>query len=101
CVWEQLCCASRCKIIGAKNHFAWGFSRYKYQHEPIFYCHVAGQQDRWYGDKSQSTLWEANKPADNRHHPPAKPVELIERAIRNSSKRGETVADLFAGSGPT
>src|SRR5205823_6074298 len=64
-------------------------------------CHVAGQQDRWFGDKSQSTLWEVNKPAANRHHPTAKPVELIERAIRNSSRRGEWVADLFAGSGAT
>jgi DNA modification methylase len=98
---EQSGFAIRCQIIWAKNHFAWGFGRYKYQHEPIFYCHVAGQQDRWYGDKSQSTLWEANKPAVNRDHPTAKPVELIERAIRNSSRRGEWVVDLFAGSGAT
>jgi DNA modification methylase len=98
---EQSGFVIRCQIIWAKNHFAWGFGRYKYQHEPIFYCHGAGQQDRWYGDKSQSTLWEANKPAANRDHPTAKPVELIERAIRNSSRRGENVADLFAGSGAT
>ena len=32
----------RCQIIWAKNTFAWGFGRYKFQHEPIFYCHVAG-----------------------------------------------------------
>jgi hypothetical protein len=37
---------------------AWGFGRYKFQHEPIFYCHVAGQSDAWYGDKTQSTLWQ-------------------------------------------
>src|ERR1019366_8228387 len=49
---------ARCQIIWAKNTFAWGFGRYKFQHEPIFYCHVAGQKDAWYGDKSQSTLWE-------------------------------------------
>jgi DNA modification methylase len=98
---EQAGFAIRCQIIWAKSHFAWGFGRYKYQHEPIFYCHLAGQQDRWYGDKSQSTLWEAGKPAANRDHPTAKPVELIERAIRNSSQRGELVADLFGGSGTT
>jgi DNA modification methylase len=98
---EQAGFAIRCQIIWAKNHFAWGFGRYKYQHEPIFYCHLASQQDRWYGDKSQSTLWEENKPAANRDHPTAKPVELIERAIRNSSQRGELVADLFGGSGAT
>jgi ParB-like chromosome segregation protein Spo0J len=79
----------RCQIIWAKNTFAWGFGRYKFQHEPLFYAHVAGQKDAWYGDKSQSTLWQENKPAANRIHPTAKPVELIERALLNSSKAGD------------
>ncbi|MEP7366940.1 MAG: ParB N-terminal domain-containing protein, partial [Acidobacteriota bacterium] len=48
----------RCQIIWAKNTFAWGHGRYKFQHEPIFYCHVATQSDAWYGDKTQSTLWQ-------------------------------------------
>jgi DNA modification methylase len=91
----------RCQIIWAKNTFAWGFGRYKFQHEPLFYCHVAGQKDSWYGDKSQSTLWEEKKPAANRIHPTAKPVELVERALLNSSKAGDVVADLFGGSGST
>jgi DNA modification methylase len=91
----------RCQIIWAKNTFAWGFGRYKFQHEPIFYCHVAGQTDAWYGDKSQSTLWLEKKPAANRLHPTMKPVELIERALRNSSKAGDCVLDLFGGSGST
>ena len=90
---------ARCQIIWAKNTFAWGFGRYKFQHEPIFYAHVAGQKDAWYGDKSQSTLWEEKKPAANRIHPTAKPVELVERALANSSKAGDVVADLFGGSG--
>jgi len=91
----------RCQIIWAKNTFAWGFGRYKFQHEPIFYCHVAGEKDPWYGDKSQSTLWQEKKPAANRIHPTAKPVELVERALLNSSKAGDVVADLFGGSGST
>ncbi len=91
----------RCQIIWAKNTFAWGFGRYKFQHEPIFYAHVAKQKDPWYGDKSQSTLWEEKKPAANRIHPTAKPVELVERALLNSSKAGDIVADLFGGSGST
>ena len=52
----------RCQIIWAKNTFAWGFGRYKFQHEPIFYAYVAGQSDPWYGDKTQSTVWQENKP---------------------------------------
>ena len=91
----------RCQIIWAKNTFAWGFGRYKFQHEPLFYCHVAGQKDAWYGDKSQSTLWQEKKPVANRLHPTMKPVELIERALLNSSKAGDIVADLFGGSGST
>jgi DNA modification methylase len=91
----------RCQIIWAKNTFAWGFGRYKFQHEPLFYAHVAGQKDPWYGNKSQSTLWQENKPAANRIHPTAKPVELVERALLNSSKAGDIVADLFGGSGST
>jgi DNA modification methylase len=35
----------RCQIIWAKNTFAWGFGRYKFQHEPMFYCHIAGERD--------------------------------------------------------
>jgi hypothetical protein len=83
----------RCQIIWAKNTLAWGFGRYKFQHEPIFYTHVAGQKDPWYGDKLQSTLWNEKKPAANRIHPTAKPVELVERALANSSKAGDVVAD--------
>ena len=91
----------RCQIIWAKNTFAWGFGRYKFQHEPIFYGHVAGEKDVWYGDKTQSTLWEEKKPAANRLHPTMKPVELVERALINSSKSGDIVVDLFGGSGST
>lgn len=91
----------RCQVIWAKNTFAWGFGRYKFRHEPIFYAHVAGQSDLWYGDKSQSTLWEENKPAANRLYPTMKPVELVERALVNSSKAGDVVVDLFGRSGTT
>jgi DNA modification methylase len=47
------------------------------------------------------TEWEEKKPAANRIHPTAKPVELVERALVNSSKAGDIVADLFGGSGST
>ncbi len=92
---------SGARSSGPRTHYAWGFGRYKFQHEPIFYCHVAGQKVPWYGDKSQSTLWQENKPAANRLHPTMKPVELSERALVNSSKSGDCVLDLFGGSGST
>lgn len=91
----------RCQIIWAKNTFAWGFGRYKFQHEPVLYCHVKGESDAWYGDKSQSTLWQVNKPTSSRLHPTMKPISLVRRALQNSSRRGNVVVDLFGGSGST
>ena len=91
----------RTQLIWGKNTFGWGFARYKFQHEPIFYCHVTGQKDAWYGDKTQATLWQVNKPAANRLHPTMKPIELIEIALGNSSVAGNVVVDLFGGSGST
>jgi len=91
----------RNQIIWGKNTFAWGFGRYKFQHEPIFYCHIKGKSDNWYGDKSQSTLWLENKPVANKLHPTMKPVEIVLRATENSSKDGDLILDLFLGSGTT
>jgi DNA modification methylase len=46
-------------------------------------------------------VWELQKEARNEFHPTQKPVELPERAINNSSKKGQLVLDLFGGSGST
>jgi len=91
----------RCQIIWAKNTHAWGFGRYKFQHESIFYVHKLNQKDNWYGDKTQSTLWEVDKPAANKLHPTMKPIALIEIALENSSKPNNLILDLFGGSGST
>jgi DNA modification methylase len=50
---------------------------------------------------AQRTVWFVNKPQVNDLHPTMKPVELIERAIRNSSKERDTILDPFGGSGST
>jgi DNA modification methylase len=42
-----------------------------------------------------------NRPAANREHPTMKPVELVERALRNNSKPRDTILDPFGGSGTT
>jgi DNA modification methylase len=46
-------------------------------------------------------LWEEKKPSANRLHPTMKPVELVERALVNSSQTGDVILDLFGGSGST
>lgn len=88
-------------LVWGKNHFRLNWGRYKFSHEPILYCHLKGQSDAWYGDNAQQTLWMEKKPLANRAHPTMKPVELLERAMVNSSRRGEIVLDPFGGSGST
>ncbi len=46
-------------------------------------------------------MWNIKKPQKNDLHPTMKPVELVERAIRNSSRPGDIVLDPFGGSGTT
>jgi DNA modification methylase len=88
-------------IIWAKNTFTLGRSDYQRQYEPILYGWPEGQQRHWCGDRDQGDVWQIKKPAKNDLHPTMKPVELVERCIRNSSKPGQTVLDPFGGSGTT
>jgi DNA modification methylase len=46
-------------------------------------------------------VWFFDKPARNDLHPTMKPVALVQRAIRNSSKTRDIVLDPFGGSGST
>jgi DNA modification methylase len=46
-------------------------------------------------------VWFVDKPARNDLHPTMKPVALVERAVRNSSKSRDIVLDPFGGSGST
>ena len=88
-------------IIWAKNTFTLGRADYQRQYEPILYGWPEGQQRHWCGDRDQGDVWHIKKPAKNDLHPTMKPVELVERCIRNSTKPGQTVLDPFGGSGTT
>lgn len=88
-------------IIWAKNTFTLGRADYQRQYEPILYGWNADKPHYWCGDRDQSDVWEYNKPVKNDLHPTMKPVELVERAILNSSKSGDIVLDGFGGSGST
>lgn len=88
-------------IIWAKNTFTLGRADYQRQYEPILYGWNAEKPHFWCGDRNQSDVWEYNKPVKNDLHPTMKPVELVERAINNSSKAGDIVLDGFGGSGST
>ncbi len=88
-------------IIWAKNTFTLGRADYQRQYEPILYGWVNDKPHYWCGDRNQADVWEYNKPQHNDLHPTMKPVELVERAINNSSKIGDIVLDGFGGSGTT
>ncbi len=88
-------------IIWAKNTFTLGRADYQRQYEPILYGWPEGQNRHWCGDRDQGDVWNIKKPQKNDLHPTMKPVELVERAIRNSSRPGDVVLDPFGGSGTT
>ncbi|MDR3738099.1 MAG: site-specific DNA-methyltransferase [Terracidiphilus sp.] len=88
-------------VIWAKNCFTMGRSDYQRQYEPILYGWKEGVDHFWCGARDQGDIWFIKKPHVNDLHPTMKPVELVERAVRNSSKTRDTVLDPFGGSGTT
>jgi len=116
------------QIIWNKPTASMGWGDYRYKHEPMFYC--GKENTNFYGDRTGTTVWDFHKeledlvkfakklqrdnldgnssvwtmkrePVGEYVHPTQKPVELIERAIINSSKPTQLVLDLFLGSGAT
>jgi DNA modification methylase len=85
-------------IVWDKKSIGLGNANYRPQHEFIFYS----KGDSWHGDKSQSDVWYNSRGATGAYvHPTQKPVELVEKAINNSSKGQDVVIDVFGGSGST
>ena len=52
-------------------------------------------------DKISTTIIREDKPSRSDEHPTMKPIKLLARGIKNSSRPGEIVLDLFGGSGST
>jgi DNA modification methylase len=88
-------------IVWAKNAFTLGRADYQRQYEPILYGWPSRSQHFWCGARDQGDVWQHDRPVRNDLHPTMKPVALVERAIRNSSKTRDTVLDPFGGSGTT
>lgn len=116
------------QIIWVKLVASMGWGDYRWKHEPMLYAHRKGDPTDFYGDRKQYTTWDQEMDdtdllamvkrmitkeengnstvwrlgRDNNYdHPTQKPIALIEKALVNSSKRGEIVADFFGGSGST
>lgn len=88
-------------LIWKKNHMVIGRQDYHWQHEPCLYGWKEGASHFWNSDRKQTTILEFDKPQRNGEHPTMKPVDLFEYQIRNSSKKGDIILDLFGGSGTT
>ena len=88
-------------ICWVKDSFPLGRKDYHAQVEPIAYGWKEGAAHYFTKDRTQTTRWDFDKPKHNDLHPTMKPVELICKAIENSSRKGEIVLDPFGGSGST
>ena len=86
-------------LIWAKDNFTLGRSNYQRMYEPILFGWKEGEDHFWCGARNEGDVWFIPKPKVNRLHPTMKPVRLVERAIRNSSRRGDLILDCCGGSG--
>lgn len=89
-------------IVWVKDQLVLSRKDYHTQFEPMWYG--------WNGDaarlqnvedRKQSDVWLIDRPKKSEEHPTMKPLALVERSLNNSSKTGDLVLDLFAGSGTT
>jgi len=116
------------QLIWNKHHIL-GHSHYHWCHEPIFYASRINETPTFYGTranktmltkvdpdemtleelrkfvkkiKDSSTVWDVKKDSSKEYiHPTQKPTKLAQRAIVNSSKKGDNVLEPFGGSGST
>lgn len=113
-------------LIWVKQTLVLGRQDYQWRHEPCFYGWKEGGAhyfidvrslttvedgiDNLTRDEAISKLKEIStittamyekKPNASPEHPTMKPMSLIKKQIRNSSREGDIVLDLFGGSGTT
>lgn len=89
------------ELIWFKNSLVLGRQDYQWQHEPCLYGWKNDGSHMWYGDRKQTTILEFDKPLANKEHPTMKPIPLFDYQIKNSSKKGDKILDIFGGSGTT
>lgn len=87
--------------IWVKNSLVLGRSDYQWQHEPVLYGFLQNGKHPWYSDRKQTTIWNYDKPKQNKNHPTSKPLDLLGYPICNSSQENGIVIDTFGGSGST
>jgi len=112
----------RAQIVWVKSRPAISRGAYHWQHEPAYFAVREGEEDRWRfvpeheaaayvvrkgetaswaGGRRQSTVWAIEHRKNDTGHGTQKPVECMERPIRNHGEPGDLVYDPFLGSGTT
>jgi site-specific DNA-methyltransferase (adenine-specific) len=103
--FRRACVAADLKIheclVWKKDTLVLGRHDYHWLHEPILYGWKDGAGHKWYSDRKQTTILEFDRPKKSELHPTCKPVDMLIYLIKNSSKKDDTVIDLFGGSGST
>ena len=89
----------RSLVIWDKGNHTLSNSDYMSMYEPIFYGWV--NEHKFYGGSNGMDIWRIKRTQKNDLHPTMKPVELVEKAVRDGSAINGLVLDLFGGSGTT
>ena len=89
-------------LIWEKNSATFSLGRldYDYQHEPIFYTWAKKHKNYRKGE-FRTTIWKYDKPRKCDLHPTMKPVELVANCMKDGTVEGDSVLDVFGGSGTT
>lgn len=88
-------------IIWNKDRLVLSRKDYHTKYEPIWYGWKEGTRLHPLKDRKQCDVWDFDRPSKSEEHPTMKPVELVAKAVHNSSDKGNIVLDLFGGSGTT
>ena len=88
-------------LIWNKNSMVMGRQDYHWKHEPCLYGWKEGASHLWAADRKQTTVIDWQRPTKAEIHPTMKPVGLFDYQIKNNTKGGDIVLDLFNGSGTT
>jgi site-specific DNA-methyltransferase (adenine-specific) len=89
------------ELIWNKSSLVMGRQDYQWKHEPCLYGWKETDSHIWYGDRKQTTVIDWDRPTKADLHPTMKPIGLFDYQIKNSSKTGDNILDLFGGSGTT
>jgi DNA modification methylase len=98
-VYREFCHFSS-MIIWVKESIVLSQTDYQSKHEPCMYGWFDNGTHKWYSDRKQESVWIAKSKREEGHTTP-KPIDIITKALNNSSKVNHLVLDFFLGSGST